>query len=258
VSLLHRDPPYTAKSFFYHRRLVFAMTTTLVVGLAALAAYDGGRLLLPIDEPITRWFVDIRTPMLTDLFNIASRVGDNVVVFTAAAVLAAFTWKHCRYLAIALVLAALMRPAVEFVLKAAVDRPRPLIDPLGEFAGPSHPSGHPMAAASLLGLVPAWVALHVRSRRLWWTSVFVCFGLVTLVAVARVYKGAHYFTDVVAAWAWAGLYLAAVQGFFDRFHAESQCLHPQHEVQVERHAGPDDGADIICDHGARAESKPER
>lgn len=232
VSLLHRDPPVTAKDFFYHRRLVFTVTVTLVVGLAVLAAYDGGRLLLPFDEPITEWVADSRTPAWTDFFNLASRVGDNVVIFTVAVVLALFTWKHCRYLAVALVLAALFRPAVEFVLKALIDRTRPDIDPLGEFAGPSHPSGHPLAAASLLGLVPAWVALHIRSRWLWWVAVITCFTLVTLVAAARVYKGAHYTTDVVAAWAWAGLYLAAVQGFFDRFHAESRCLHPQHEVQA--------------------------
>src|SRR5690606_23507165 len=138
----------------------------------------------------------------------------------------------CRYLSIALVLAAMFRPGMEFVLKFVVDRPRPVIDPLGTFRGPSHPSGHPMAAASLWGLFPAVVALHFRSRLLWWAAVFVAFTIGGLVAAARVYKGAHYLTDVIASFAWAALYLAAVQGFFDRFHGTANCQHPQHETQA--------------------------
>ncbi len=119
-----------------------------------------------------------------------------------------YTYSRCKYLAIALVLAAAFRPAIEFVLKAVVDRARPTIAPLGEFHGPSHPSGHPLAAASLWGLMPAVVALHFRSRGLWWATVAVSTTMVVVVAAARVYKGAHYLTDVVASLAWAGLYLA--------------------------------------------------
>jgi membrane-associated phospholipid phosphatase len=52
------------------------------------------------------------------------------------------------------------------------------------------------------------------------------------VAAARVYKGAHYLTDVTASIAWAALYLASVQGFFDRYHGTKNCRHPQHEVQT--------------------------
>ena len=125
-----------------------------------------------------------------------------------------------------------LRPLVEFVLKFVVDRTRPEIDPLGTFHGPSHPSGHPLAAASLWGQFPAVVALHFRSRVLWWGSVALSFTVVFLVAAARVYKGAHYITDVTASIAWAALYLAAVQGFFDRYHGTTNCQHPQHEAQT--------------------------
>ena len=100
-------------------------------------------------------------------------------------------------------MAALLRPGLEYLLKGAVDRPRPNIDPLGTFHGPSHPSGHPLAAASLWGLVPAVVALHVHSRALWWATVGMASAIITGVAAARVYKGAHYLTDVTASLAWA-------------------------------------------------------
>lgn len=234
VSLLHRDPPFTPTHFFFHKRLVFVVTVGLVLGLAVAAAVDGGSTLDAIDHPVAEWVADGRTPLLTDLFNVGSRFGDNIVVFGIAAALAAYTYGRCRYLAFALLLAAAFRPAVEFVLKAVVDRARPTIAPLGEFHGPSHPSGHPLAAASLWGLMPAVVALHFRSRGLWWATAAVSTSVVVVVAAARVYKGAHYLTDVIASLAWAGLYLLCVQGTFDRFHHDRDCRHPQHEVQSRR------------------------
>ncbi len=233
VSLLHRDPPLTPSRFFFHRRVVFVVTVALVVGLAVLAAVDGGSTLDGIDRPVARWVSDHRTPLLTDLFDAASHLGDNLVIFPLAVLLALWTVRHCRYLAGALLLAAAIRPAIEFTLKALVDRARPDIDPLGTFHGPSHPSGHPLAAASLWGLAPAVVAMHVRSRALWWATVGASFTIIVAVAASRVYKGAHYLTDVTASLAWAGLYLACVQGVFDRFHHERDCRHPQHEVQVD-------------------------
>lgn len=231
VDLFHRDPPLTPSRFFFHP-VVFVLTIGLVVGLAALAAIDGGSVLDTVDRPAARWIAEHRTDGWTHLFNVTSHLGDNIVVFSLAVVLAALTVRRCRFLAIALLLAAAVRPGVEFVLKAVVDRTRPDIAPLGDFHGPSHPSGHPMAAASLWGLMPAFVALHIRSRFAWWATVGASGLIIASVAAARTYKGAHYLTDVIAALAWAGLYLACVQGVFDRMHHERDCAHPQHEVQA--------------------------
>jgi undecaprenyl-diphosphatase len=231
VDLFHRDPPLAPTRFFFHP-VVFVLTAGLVVGLALAAAIDGGSLLDTVDRPVARWVADVRTPGLTHLFNVGSHLGDNVIVFGLAAIAAALTVRRCKYLAIALLAAAAVRPAVEFVLKALVDRTRPDIAPLGDFHGPSHPSGHPLAAASLWGLMPAFVALHVRSRFVWWATVGASGAIIVVVAAARVYKGAHFLTDVIAALAWAGLYLACVQGGFDRLHHERDCAHPQHEVQA--------------------------
>ncbi len=232
VDLFHRDPPLTPTRFFFHRKIVFVITIGLVLGLALAAAIDGGSLLDTVDRPVARWVADIRTPGLTHLFNVGSHLGDNVVVFSVAAVLAALTVRRCKYLALALLAAAAVRPAIEFVLKALVDRTRPDIAPLGDFHGPSHPSGHPLAAASLWGLMPAVAAVHVRSRFVWWATVGLAGIVVVVVAAARVYKGAHFLTDVIASLAWAGLYLACVQGGFDRLHHERDCAHPQHETQA--------------------------
>jgi membrane-associated phospholipid phosphatase len=232
VALLHRDPPLTPTQFFFHRKIVFVVTIGLVVGLAVGAAVNGGSVLLTVDRPVAEWVASSRTPAWTHLFNVGSHLGDNVIVFSLAVVLAAVTRHRCRYLALALLAAAAVRPAVEFVLKAVVDRARPDIDPLGDFHGPSHPSGHPMAAAALWGLMPAVAAVHIRSRVVWWITVGLSATVVVMVAASRVYKGAHFLTDVIASLAWAGLYLACVQGMFDRLHHERDCRRPQHEVQA--------------------------
>jgi undecaprenyl-diphosphatase len=238
VSLLHRDPPITAKHFFYHRKLVFGATLTFAVGLALLASWHGGEILLHVDDPVANWVARRRTDEWIDVFGAFSHLGDNYVVFAVAGVLALWTLPKCRYLAATLVVGALVRPLLEFILKDLVGRPRPNIHPLGTFRGPSHPSGHPLAAASVWGQLPAVVALHFRSKVLWWASVVVGFTVVALVAIARVVKGAHYLTDVAASYAWAALYLAAVQGFFDRYHGERDCKHPQHEVQAAEPTAP--------------------
>ena len=88
ISVLHRDPPLTAKHFFYHRKLVFAGTLTVSFGLAFLAAWKGGEVLLRVDEPVARWVAGIRTDELTQLFNDLSHLGDNIVIFSAAGLLA--------------------------------------------------------------------------------------------------------------------------------------------------------------------------
>ncbi len=233
VSLLHRDPPMTPTSFFRAQRTAFAVTIGTVVVLTTLATWDRGRILLHVDEPVARFVADHRTPALTDAFNFISHAGDNLVIFPLAIALALWTWPRCRFLAVAVVFAALLRPVLEYLLKGAVGRERPDIEPLGTFHGPSHPSGHPLAATSLWGLVPAVVALHVHSKILWWAAVAASFTIIIGVAASRVYKGAHYLTDVTASLAWAGFYLAVVQGCFDRFHGTRDCRHPQHAVQAE-------------------------
>lgn len=213
----HRNPPYSPRHLF-DRPVVLEATLVLALALAALAAFDGGRILLTVDEPIMRWVVDVRNDGWDDFFTWASRLGDNRTVFPIGLLLAALCWHRCRVLAIALIVAAAARPGFEFVLKDLVDRVRPDIDPVSEFAGPSHPSGHPMAAVSVWGLLPPVVALFGASRRLWWTVTTAVSVIVVLVAVSRVYRGAHWPTDVFASIVWGTMFLLAVEMMYDHLH----------------------------------------
>lgn len=227
VSVLHREPPLTPSRFLSHPYAFLGVLGSAIT-LAILAAVDGGSVLLRIDEPVARWISDQRTPTWTTIFDAASHLGDNIVIFPLAIIMASFVWRHCRVLAGAILGAAAVRPGLEFVLKAVIDRQRPTIDPIGEFHGPSHPSGHPMAALSFWGLMPAVVALYHGSRRHWWEVTGTSFAIIVAVAASRVYKGAHWLTDVTASLLWGALYLLAVQGVFDRYHHLSEC----HETEL--------------------------
>lgn len=224
-ALAPSPPPLTPARIVLGHPTLVAATALIALALAGLAAYDGGRVLLTIDEPVQRWVEGARSGGLDVLFRGASRLGSNVVIFSLAAVLAALTWRRCRFLAVAILAAAALRPGMEYVVKALIDRPRPAIDQLVTGNGPSHPSGHVLASIALYGLLPAVVYVLSGSRRAWaWTVGAVMVG-VPFIAASRVYLGVHWFFDVLAGFLVGTLYLLAVELVFRRVHPDVGCEH---------------------------------
>jgi undecaprenyl-diphosphatase len=169
-------------------------TIAVVFGLLAVGAAVEA---LPWDRPITDAAVSARTPDRNDFALAVSRLGSTPVVLAVAALAAAFTWRRCRRLAIAIIFLALARPLVEFGFKELVGRDRPTGDRLVVGRGPSFPSGHPFAAAASWGFIPLVIALYTRRRALWWAATIAAWGLVVLIAVSRVWLGVHWTSDVV-------------------------------------------------------------
>jgi undecaprenyl-diphosphatase len=161
----------------------------LAIGAAAEA--------LPWDRPITEAAIDARTPDRNDVALSVSRYGSTPVVLAVAALASLAAWPKCRPLAVAIILLALARPLLEFVLKEVVGRDRPVGNRLVPGRGNSFPSGHPFAAAASWGFVPLVVALYTRRRAVWWASAIGAWGLVVLVGASRVWLGVHWASDVV-------------------------------------------------------------
>jgi len=89
---------------------------------------------------------------------------------------------------------------INFVLKTAYERLRPRLDePLLSIESYSFPSGHTAGAVLFYGVLAAFVV----SRLFDWRGRAACVAgaaaMVTLVAFSRMYLGAHYLSDVVAA-----------------------------------------------------------
>lgn len=152
------------------------------------------------DQSISEWFVDQRTPWLNTLSLVGSMLAETAVKIVVTAIVAAwmlFHWK--RWLEPLMVVVSLILEALCFiVVTTLVGRPRPDVPRLdGSPVDSSFPSGHVAAAVAYSAIV---VVIFWHTRRRWIRTLGVALGVLIPVCVglARVYRGMHYFTDVVS------------------------------------------------------------
>jgi undecaprenyl-diphosphatase len=222
-SSLHTEPPYSPRGVLLHHPATIWIVTGLSLLLAAAAAIDHGSVLLIWDEPIQRWVESNRTSGLETVLRGFSKMGSTIVVFGSFAVIVAATATRCRVWALAFAVAVLVRPLFEFAVKELVGRDRPDLDRLIAGNGPSHPSGHVLAAVTLWGLLPPLVALITNRRWIWWTTVAVSATLILGISASRVYLGVHWFSDIVQGLLLGWLYLAVIETLYLNRHAGRSC-----------------------------------
>ena len=157
---LHCDPPLTPAGFFARRRPVLLGLGVLFVSLAVAGWLNGGWLLLQWDAPIQHFVEGHRTVVTDELFRRLSFLASTVTVLVLGTVMAAVVWRRCRAVGVAVLLAMLSRPLLEFMLKALVSRDRPDFQRMVDGTGHSFPSGHVMAAVALWGLLPLVLTLY--------------------------------------------------------------------------------------------------
>ena len=166
----------------------------LVLGSSHLASVDDR------DERVNRWFVGQRTPLDDRLTSFASTVANTpAVVAIAAVAVVLFALAHRRRQAAILVVGLSLEVTVFLTATLAVDRERPDVPKLDD-APPtsSFPSGHTAAAVVLylgLALLCSSAVRQVVAR----AALLVVAALVPAgVAIARLYRGMHHPTDVMA------------------------------------------------------------
>jgi membrane-associated phospholipid phosphatase len=180
-----------------------------------------------VDRPVALFFVRHREAWLTrgpqDLTNLGSiRVLLPLIMVVGLGWwLRHRTWRPLRLLAAACAGAELAFNAV----KELVHRPRPpaviLLKPV---AGPSFPSGHATQAVAVYGMLAALAAATTPRWSGKVTAWALAVVIIAVVAVSRLYLGAHWLTDVLgglalgAAWLFA--LLASVRTI-GRLHAHS-------------------------------------
>lgn len=153
------------------------------------------------DIAAVEWFVAHRTPTLDALSALVGRLGDTGVVIALGAVACVLglallrRWRPVLLLAVAL----LGELAIFLTATAVVDRPRPPVPHLDAELPPtsSFPSGHTAAAVCLYGAI---AVLVLAATRAWWRWLVLAAAVAVVVAVAlaRLYRGAHHPTDVLA------------------------------------------------------------
>lgn len=220
---VHRHPPATPVGALLQRRPLIGILIIASIALGVLAAHNDSSVLLEIDRPIQSWVERHRTSFLDVVFRSFSRLGSNLVVFPAAAVIVVVTWRRCKWLAAAVAVAVLAKSPIEHILKLAVGRDRPSLEPLVDGIGPSHPSGHVLAAVTLWGLLPPVVAAFTHRRSWWWASVAVSAVLIGGISASRVYLGVHWTSDIVQGFVIGALYLVGVEVLFEWRHGDRMC-----------------------------------
>ena len=180
------------------------------IGKLIMITHNGNGNLLG-DHTIPHWFAAQRTATLNHWSLIVSNLGatqDILIVSVAACVVFVAVTRHWRpviFLAVVMFgeLAAFL--AVAYIVK----RPRPDVPHLdSNLPTSAFPSGHMAATTCLYVAIAILVIGHARG---WWRYLFLIPAIVMPVAVAlaRMYRGEHHPTDILASVLFAALWLTA-------------------------------------------------
>ncbi len=167
------------------------------------------------DVVISDWFEHHATPSfalwMTRVSNLASPAAVLGLCILASLVL---IWKHRWYALLALLLAVPGGIGLNLLLKMMFARARPGWAHL-DLWGYSFPSGHTMAATLVYGFLGVCFVLLTSSFFQRTCATAIVLLIIGAVGFSRIYLGAHYFSDVVAAFAaglaWLAICLTAVE-----------------------------------------------
>lgn len=133
----------------------------------------------------------------------ATMMGNNLTLWIVTAIGLAYLasrqrWRLCAYLASTAAGGAI----IVSVLKALVDRPRPMIVAhLVDVRTASFPSGHAMDSAFVYGSLAIVMAAQARRGRRATVATSVAMLLIFAIGASRIILGVHWPTDVAAGWA---------------------------------------------------------
>ena len=190
----------------------------LVVGLAAFVAFlfvawqvAGGGALTGLDHEALAWMVAHRTEAMTRFMHAVSDAHETVPVLVAAVLIAATQWPRHRAQAGLVLILVFGGRLLNIALKHVFERGRPESeDALVHLATYSFPSGHTAGATVLYAAVCAVVFARTRSHMARVAALVGGALMVLVVAVSRVYLGAHYVSDTLAAFFSACAWVCAV------------------------------------------------
>ncbi len=204
------DPPRRRRALL----LVAALTLLIVAVLAVLVVLYN---VLSVDLWATRRLQGQRALLLRTMYGV-SLFGYQpwAAVTVAVGTLGVGLWLGWRvggYLLGLTVAQGLLNAA----LKLAIGRPRPvgsLVEVVVPEHGNSFPSGHVMFYTVFFGMLAFLFWTHLHRPRLRWSAVVPCLCLVLLVGSSRMLLGAHWLSDVLAAYLLGGTILAVgIEGY---------------------------------------------
>jgi membrane-associated phospholipid phosphatase len=173
--------------------------------------------LILVDALISEGFRSHTNPRFATAMQYVSALASMSAVGILFALMAAISvWKKLWYQLAGLVAAITGGMLLNLALKHLFDRARPgWADPLLALTDPGFPSGHTMMATIIYGFAAVFLIPRISSWPWRFAITTTAILLVLLIALSRMYLGAHYLSDVLAAMAagtaWLALCLTAVE-----------------------------------------------
>ena len=155
---------------------------------------------LPGDLHIVRWTQSLSTPWLDNVMEMMSFLGQDHIVVGSILILAVGLALARRWQEGLAFLSALLLDGMLLMIKVLIDRPRPpeeLVSVIDSASGFSFPSGHVYHAVLFWGLLLALVVIRLSRPWLRRGMALLLVALIFLIAVSRVYLGAHWPSDVL-------------------------------------------------------------
>lgn len=181
--------------------LVFHELAEAVMGQEAITV---------LDVQVANWFNAHAFEPLTSVLYVITHVHSVAGMIVLIGLLACYLWKQgARYWLMALAFAVPGGMVLNVALKFYFQRARPVFeDPMITLATYSFPSGHTTAATCFYGLLASYLVIARPAWSVRLGTVAFCLSMILLVAFSRVYLGAHYVSDVLAAMAESVAWLA--------------------------------------------------
>jgi undecaprenyl-diphosphatase len=180
-----------------------------------------------LDVQIANWFNTHHAEPWTSLMlavSLVHKVGGMVLLVAAFGY---WLWRRQqRYWLLALGVTVLPGMILNVLLKQVYQRSRPLLEePLVTLATYSFPSGHTAAATLFYGLLASYIMIAYKGWSVRLATAALCVLMIFWVAFSRVYLGAHYLSDVLAAMAssvaWLTICITAISTLRRRREARS-------------------------------------
>lgn len=165
------------------------------------------RFLLQMDWDLLTWLQAHRTDALDQAMRYATYLGDRWILMGVAAAFLTVLLVQRRWREVVAVVAVLIGTVVMVEgIKPVIRRERPVVvnPAVPRSDSFSFPSGHAFSSAAIYGVMALILARRLTST---WQRAALLGGallLVLVVGFSRLYLGAHYGTDVLAAWAGGG------------------------------------------------------
>ncbi|HVI91086.1 MAG TPA: VTT domain-containing protein [Dongiaceae bacterium] len=166
--------------------------------LGALEDVVTGDPLVRADRAVYSLLQSFRSSTGDALMTTITEMGDSLVVISVVCAATAWllfrrAWRSALYLLVAVAGASLFNSGIKLILS----RERPISDLYDGVSAFSFPSGHATVNFALYGFICVLILRNLSSA--WRLPVVgLVLSLVTLIALSRLYLGAHWFSDVLA------------------------------------------------------------